>query len=311
MGDAEKTVLVRAQLLKFLPEHLRALVAFNTDKTCDQLLIALDQTISKSSLTRGDELLDETTIKMEKLDINTTSTGRPNRSNYFDGECFYCKKPGHRLAECLKRKRANEKAIESGRHGEKSEGRSFQRSRDSRDSRDQGSSFRYGASSNVVSVNADDSESIDSNAVEAQEVHLNAVSNSVPLLRRSVRVGAYGSKFKLVALFDGGATNSFVRLSCLPDAVKQQIITFRDSSATSLGDLSKKLYSIVGVTGTAVEPCVVGTFKLTFGNWTGKHTLIISENLNDKEMIIGRDFLKCYNVRIDHGNDSITLDRWH
>jgi hypothetical protein len=72
-----------------LPEHLRALVAFNTDKTWDQLLVALDQTISSSSLARGDELFDTTTIKIEKLNINTASTGRPNKSNYFDGECFY------------------------------------------------------------------------------------------------------------------------------------------------------------------------------------------------------------------------------
>jgi hypothetical protein len=84
---------------------------------------------------------------------------------------------------------------------------------------DQGSSFWYGASSNAVSVNANDSEPIDSNAAEAQKVHLNAVSNSVPLLKRSLRVGAYGSKFKLLAMFDGEPTDSFVRLSCLPDVV--------------------------------------------------------------------------------------------
>ncbi len=28
-------------------------------------------------------------------------------------------------------------------------------------------------------------------------------------------------------------------------------------------------------------------------------------------MIIGRAFLKRYNVHIDHGNDTITLGRWH
>jgi hypothetical protein len=137
---------------------------------------------------------------MEKLDVNVASANKPNQSNFIDGECSYCKKPDHRLADCYKRKRANERVSEQDRSFEKSVRHSSNRSGVSGNSR---SSHRCGASSNSLLVNAGDSDSVDSNTVEAQEVHLNSVSNSVPLLKRSVRVEAFGAKVKVVALFNG------------------------------------------------------------------------------------------------------------
>ncbi len=37
--------------------------------------------------------------------------------------------------------------------------------------------------------------------------------------------------------------------------------------------------------------------------------MVITESLIDKDLIIGRDFLKKYNVTINHGTDTIFIDK--
>jgi hypothetical protein len=41
----------------------------------------------------------------------------------------------------------------------------------------------------------------------------------------------------------------------------------------------------------------------------GFQEFIVTDNLHGKDMLIGRDFLKRYNVIIDNGRDVITLDK--
>ena len=40
-----------------------------------------------------------------------------------------------------------------------------------------------------------------------------------------------------------------------------------------------------------------------------EHEFIVTENIKGKDMIIGRDFMKLYNVVIKNGNDSIEIDK--
>ncbi len=130
------------------------------------------------------------------------------------------------------------------------------------------------------------------------------------LLKRSVRVSCDQVKFKVTALFDGGATNSFVRFSSLPSLLQDRFSQFKASqNASSPPNLGLKSCSIVGATGTVTELCVVASFRISFGDWSGSHKFICTEKLHDKDMIIGREFLKAYNVIIDHGHDRITLDK--
>ena len=108
-----------------------------------------------------------------------------------------------------------------------------------------------------------------------------------------------------------GATNLFIKLSCLPDAIRQRIIEFKNDSTKieSPDGLKKHIFLIVGVTSSVDECCVVASFKIIFGSWSGNHDFIVTESLHGKEMIIGRDFMKLHNAIIDHGKDLITLDK--
>jgi hypothetical protein len=62
-------------------------------------------------------------------------------------------------------------------------------------------------------------------------MHLNSVSNSVHILKRSVRVALRSSDqksvFKLQAIFDCGVTDSFVHFSSLPSDVRDQLYKFK------------------------------------------------------------------------------------
>ena len=67
--------------------------------------------------------------------------------------------------------------------------------------------------------------------------------------------------------------------------------------------------TIVGATGTSTSSCIIASAKLMIGDWTGVHMVVITESLIDKDLIIGRDFLKKYNVTINHGTDEILIDK--
>ncbi len=67
--------------------------------------------------------------------------------------------------------------------------------------------------------------------------------------------------------------------------------------------------TIVGATGTSTSSCIIASAKLIIGDWAGVHMVVITESLIAKDLIIGRDFLKKYNVTINHGTDEISIDK--
>ena len=141
---------------------------------------------------------------------------------------------------------------------------------------------------------------------------VNALITKVPLLRRSIKFSlANGSQScKLRALFDGGASNSFVRLSSLPAQLQKAIQIFkRGQDTVNEFHLAKETLTICGATGSVTECCTIALANLVIGEWNGKHRVVITENLVDKDLILGRDFMKKYNVVINHGTDEIRIDK--
>ena len=318
LGEAEKVSLLRSQLVKFLPAQLRLMVHFNVDKKWDELLLALDQASScvVSDVCGYDPVSGEGTnvLRSDSAELNMVSSKRS--SKYFDGDCHYCKKRGHKIADCFKRARVNQRQKYQSPHARSPNYGKFSRSSENTSS---GNNYnrrndrQRSTNANTVSVNAYDSE-VESNSVETKVVHLNSVSNSVHLLRRSVRVSLSSdnckSVFKLQAIFDCGATDSFIRLSSLPVEVAERIVACKNNNDdVSLNRFRKQTFSITSATGSVTECCVVVEFKLTFGSWSGSHEFIVTDNLHGKDMLIGRDFMKLYNVLIDNGRDVITLDK--
>ncbi len=134
----------------------------------------------------------------------------------------------------------------------------------------------------------------------------------VPLMKRKAKVQFFGEKHEVgvKALFDGGAVCSFIQFTCLDEKTRVKINEYLGSNggdgANPLG-ISKELVTIKGATGAVTETCAVAKVKVKIGDWSGEQSFIISKNLGDKELILGRDFLKANQVVVDHGRDRITI----
>ena len=141
---------------------------------------------------------------------------------------------------------------------------------------------------------------------------LNTMLSKVPLLKKSIYFSlAKGMQVcKLRALFDGGASNSFVRLSCLPPQLQKAIKQFKNGEDTdNVYGFSKETLTICGATSSETETCVIVAASLAIGDWKGQHKVVITESLIDKDVILGRGFLKKYHVVINHGTDEIKIDK--
>jgi hypothetical protein len=92
--------------------------------------------------------------------------------------------------------------------------------------------------------------------------------------------------------------------------IKEKVKKFKDSVTTTneLGLVREKL-TILGATGSATETCVIASAHLVIGDWSGNHSVVITDSLIDKDVVLGRDFLKKYNVTINHGTDEIHIDK--
>lgn len=73
--------------------------------------------------------------------------------------------------------------------------------------------------------------------------------------------------------------------------------------------MKKEKIIIKGATSEVTEDCIVAMVELSIGEWCGNQSFIITKSLQDKEILLGRDFMKPNNVVVDHGADSIQIRR--
>ena len=323
LKDPEKSILLRKQLSSFLPEHMRALIHFNQSKSWDELLIALDQSMphvvahSNTAMAypnyQNPGPFYDQTIKSEPVEANSIG----NRVK-FDGICHYCKKPGHRIADCYKRSQTNQRGLD--KQGYEYKPRDGEKKKYSKTS---GANIRFNnqKSSNTVELNESSgsederwAERAEANILDVQNpilLDLTTISASTALLKRSVGVSfkGFSQPHKVKALFDGGATSSFLRLSSLPTCVQKEIHGFKNGSNGQWNDFKKETLLIRGATGTVSDICIIGKVNLKISEWRGSHSFVITDKICGKDMILGRDFLKENKVVIDHGNDVITIEK--
>ncbi len=363
LANKEKEIFLRRQIGTYLPEHMRALIHFNSHKTWDELLGAIDQAMphTKAGASAGAAACETfgghrsdypagISIKADMVDVNSVDS-----TPGFRGSCNYCKEPGHMKVDCSKARAATARNGNQSRSNHQansnSNGPTYRNSNNNSYSNNRDSSYKpsgnqsyrgdrdrnsqrserpndrgMGAKKhvNVMELQADsDSDdfyddctehniiSVDVAGVDVAEtpvLDLMSVSARVPLLKRATYVTFSKSNvtFKMKALFDGGAMCSFLQLTSLPVNVRNQVTRYLAGEENALSLRSESVI-IRGATSEVTENCAIATVELKIGDWTGKHSFIISDKLGDKEMIIGRDFLKQHHVIVDHGLDKITI----
>ena len=314
---------LKNKLCQFLPEGVQLSVQLMSGPWSEilsnlervQLSVPTQfQQFSSSSFSFGaatSNLASSDRIKTEPLDLNAINAQQRRK---FNGNCRYCNRFGHREVECYKKR--NDLARQ--RH-----------QADAKPSRNQSSKYEShsrkpkGASANTIDLDGNrkhdddddgDYNDRDSNTLSVElntkVLDLNLVSTRAPLIARDayLRVDSGYSQFKLSALFDGGATNTFVRFSALPAEIQAEIDVFLSGSGPNSLGLKGEYLNIKGATGSSSEYCALLSAHVEIGNWYGRQEFIVSKSLSNKEIILGRDFLKANNVQINHGTDSIRIN---
>ena len=309
LGLREKNIFLRNKLAESLPEHMRALIKFNSDKSWDDLLKCLDEALphvkafasgsgqSYDGASGTNFKFEAESIKTEPEDIEANTL----QSRKFTGACFFCKKSGHRKVDCYKFKRYTERQNDNKKDNSKSN-----------------SSGSFYNKSKSVRFDLDGAEDDhDFNAIDLEvnkedlTINMSNIVSNVNLINKKCKIVLKNDKFKhnLSALFDGGATNSLVKFGKLSVEIQKEITNFIGTGVDSNGrDFKRIQVKINGVTGSVSETCVSVPVLVMIGKWSGVHNVIVTNSLETKDVILGRDFLKRFGVIIDHGNDTVSID---
>ena len=74
------------------------------------------------------------------------------------------------------------------------------------------------------------------------------------------------------------------RLSCLPPQLQKAIKQFKNGEdAVNKNGFSKETLTICGATSSATENCVIVSANLKISDWNGRHEVVITESLIDKD----------------------------
>ncbi|CAF1066237.1 unnamed protein product, partial [Brachionus calyciflorus] len=95
--------------------------------------------------------------------------------------------------------------------------------------------------------------------------------------------------------FDGGTTNTFIKLDRLTSNAQKVIREFRSGNRYSINGLIKIPLNIKSATNVVSEECVIAKMKISINGWSCVQNFIVTDNLVDKDIILDRDFLKKLN----------------
>ena len=342
----QQTVLLRAQLCLGLPEHLRAMVQFNSAMSWDNLIVCLDKSLphvtaynaqqqqlhATQQPSRWDTQAQEacSLIKQEPLEANWTdtrssttnnttafrntnqrgNTNRNNESTRFNGSCNYCKKFGHKEVDCRAKKRDQPQQQQRNFNTNNSNNRFTNRPNRSNTNSNrypptsQSNTNTLSAESSYVENNSQDSNNSEFPYFTADVISVDSSSQaSTPLLKSKVELVLFNQNPQTVlALIDGGSSHSFISPTVLTEA-QLRIAGTKNSTL-----FRRQNFQINGATGSSKSSCCITTANIQLGNWSGKHEFIISGSVKRHDMIIGRDFFKAHAVKVDHSDDTMTVD---
>ena len=102
--------MLKARLSNCLSEDVKLHIAFNGSMSLDDLIAALDKASPGTSYAGSSmDLPTNTLIKSESANVNyMKAQSNGNQRSAFSGKCHYCNYQGHRIADCLRRKRDSE-----------------------------------------------------------------------------------------------------------------------------------------------------------------------------------------------------------
>ncbi len=317
LDETHQTTLLRSQLCLAIPEHMRALIQFNSNTSWDQVIGCLDKSFPHiqhaTTLSQVGGHTPQPLIKTEAIDSNWAESKRTSnvehqprqqndrhddRRRPNDLKCYNCNRFGHFSSECQepRRPRNNQQVRNSYRNYSGSRGRG-----------------------NNTSTNTGRAQAHTTNATKQEELEefpffcennttlavMMSMTNGegAQLLRAPVELELFDQRSQVVfALIDGGSTHSFISPDVLTPAQKQVV-----SDPNTIW-CRRQRFEIQGVVkGTEKSLCCVTNAQIRLGDWSGEHEFVISGSVRNHDMILGRDFFKRHDVTVMHKDDTVKI----
>ena len=147
-----------------------------------------------------------------------------------------------------------------------------------------------------------------SNPVQEGFIQINATdfnrlsSLNTALLKIPGSIAMFGEfPIQVNMLVDGGSTHSFISPFVLNESYKTHLVT-PDSPIKQ-----KRSFVITSATHDVTSDCTVAIATMSMQGWSGKFQFTISDKITKNDVVIGRDFLSFYNVKISHGSNIMTI----
>jgi hypothetical protein len=138
--------------------------------------------------------------------------------------------------------------------------------------------------------------------IEFVEINSNSLSANTDVAQKLLIVEAKillpnNETRQVKVLLDGGSTHSFISpfLNGLSDSWSKYKIRSKE-------------FLIKCAMSTAQETCKIIDLDVSFGNWAGVQSFVLSSDIKRYDMVLGRDFFTKNGAIIDHGANSISIN---
>jgi predicted aspartyl protease len=115
--------------------------------------------------------------------------------------------------------------------------------------------------------------------------------------------------FKVNILIDTGASHCFVNPKIFSHSIRMQIDAFKKNHVENNLELKKFTGSIETINSSQRLNCIAVSLLVRIGKWKGEQEFIVSDEIEYEECVLGRNFLKKNNVKLDYGNEKLTIGR--
>ncbi|CAF1017288.1 unnamed protein product [Brachionus calyciflorus] len=288
LEEASKSSLLRARLIANVPENVKNFMELLSDKSWKKLVTIFYKSVDYKWISTK---VDDEAVLVNKLN----AVSFKSQSQKFNGCCFYCKRPGHRISECRK-KQYDEK--NKPRSGQSSIYDRFKRSNIFH-------SERRVHWDNRNKHNDPEWDEPEEEQVNSLEVACNGFKvNTLQRVSINIELGGFNTKVNM--LIDSGSSGSFINPAKLPVEMRNYLETLKRNPE----QMANSSFSITGLNiksalVTKQCECVIGNVNINTNSWYKNHRFIFADVAEDG--ILGIDFLMKFDAVLDYKHRRVTI----
>ena len=163
----------------------------------------------------------------------------------------------------------------------------------------------------IVNHQVEKRDGVNNKPIEMSSAKTNTIrisSNSHDLLRYKMSLKFNNDEIELNALLDTGSTHSFININVLPYNIRSEIKNFMQNPSNKANENGIKIRQIKvqTVSSEVMSICSEMVLNFSIGCWKGMHEFIITDAVQNEEVLLGIDFIKNHKISII-GQDQIEV----